>query len=223
MKAAVISVGVLAVGFAVGWALRGPATPRRRPVAIEAARGEAAGEVQPLVPAARAARATPVTAEAPLQLTPGAAGYDGVRAATWLDLSNPQLFEREPRDERWAAAMEAELTAVVDREARGTGLEASLVDIVCHTSSCRSVIEISARDREATLLYFQALAPLGTTVSFDVIDRTDARVTAAFTTVFGADLREPADYRAFVAEYQRRAADKIAVWRSQWLAQRGEP
>lgn len=213
MRGALVGGGVLVVAIVVGWTVRGPTTTTAQRPATQRVEERVRGETD-----GRAARATlprgRTAADAPVQLTPGAEGYDGVRAAMWLGLSNVQLFEREPRDELWAAAMEGELGAVVEREARAVGLDASLVEAECHTSSCRTVIEIGADDREDAMLYFQALAPLGTTVSFDVIDRGDDRVTVAFMTAFDTDMRAPADYRAFLAEYQRRSRDKIDAWRS---------
>lgn len=216
-----LAAAVLTAGFVGGWCLRGPVRTAAPGKPATAFAEDAVVPVATSGPSAGTHRGVPLADASPVQLTPGAAGYDGVRAARWLGLTTSELFEREPRDAAWASAMEEELAHVVEGQARATGLDLQVLDAECRTSSCRTLVEIATSDEEDALVYFQGLAPLGTRLGWEAVTDADGRRAISFTTVFEAAMREPADYRAFFAEYQRRHADKLEGWRAGRRARQG--
>ena len=218
--------------FAIGWLLNPPGA------AVRAQGGEppgvqppsstmtaaAVGGDAPLAAGAETRPAPTRPATPTVQLTPGAPGYDGEAAATWLDLTPAQLFEREPRDPAWASAMEESVGRLLAERAQATGLERVVVGGECHTSTCRTTIEVSARDKTDALTYLSAgLAPLGSTRSYDVVGTTDGQVEVELTYIFAARIRAVDDYQRWFAGKQVALADELRAWRERWLARREGP
>jgi hypothetical protein len=82
-----------------------------------------------------------------LQSDPRAADYDALRL-TQLAIPAREIFESEPRDERWAPVIERRITRSVDDDLASALSGARVAGIECHTMVCR--LELAADDR-ATL------------------------------------------------------------------------
>jgi hypothetical protein len=85
---------------------------------------------QPSIPKLR----TGVTWDTP-QLVPGQAGYDPTRFVGVVKPSD--VFDQEPRDDKWATAVETRLSAMVQQEVAGIVPDAGRVKIECRTSMCK--------------------------------------------------------------------------------------
>jgi hypothetical protein len=205
---------------ALGWCLRGPRTVAEQLTARRMAAGQAGSPGT--MPATRfddgvlAQAPTPRDEpNAPVQLTPGAPGYDGVLAGLWLDLTAVETFEREPVDDEWARDLRPELSDLVSTHLAAISARAKVAGVECRTSSCRISIDVPDDEQPAVLEYMQLFVPIGTRVSYELLDVGDGQSAIIFTSVFGNEIRPRAAYREFVANWKEKQHTVIERWKAE--------
>jgi hypothetical protein len=159
-----------------------------------------AGEV------ARARRPLIVTREARPHSDPGEADYDPVRAAL-LGARLTDLYDREPRDESWAGAMEAQVARLLssDLEVLFPGSDLA---VHCRTSSCRVDVLVDAAERERAFAILQLLA-IGNAVEATVIERDDGTIGIRLFEALAGDNRDLVQHARWYRERRESMLDGL--------------
>lgn len=124
----------------------------------------------------------------PVSDDPAEPGYDPVKLSH-LGMSSTEIYEREPRDPVWAAAMEARVRerlvhdlGIVQPSARPTSVE-------CRTSTCRIVIEASEDLSESAQFTLQVLGNADVHAIVDAQRADDGTVRQTLDALYSAEHR----------------------------------
>lgn len=153
----------------------------------------------PTEPASEPGR-RPITRLVPRKVAqddPRAADYDALLLAQMTEVSNFDLFEREPRDEKWARGMEQALDDIVVDALAADFEGAEVASIECKTQSC--VVSLAVDDERAKALhsYAQAYLLLGSSIEPSFGDLSDGTRTMQFAILYDNRFGDAAGYVAW--------------------------
>jgi len=209
-RAANVASAAIVIAVAIAGYVTAPRyvdTPRS--VATEGPR------VEPTSVARTPSRTLSVPAVAGPRVRRGMAPHE-LRTALIAGDSYAGMFEREERDERWAAAVEGHLRESVTQYQRTMLPFANSVRLECRATACQVEVVVPKQKFQETSSLLQGL-PLGESIeplSEDISDSPDL-VRLAITTVYAdGNLDDAQIKRRFDAELARRFPTGLAATRA---------
>jgi hypothetical protein len=196
--AAIVGV-LLALLVPVRMAPSSETRPRRQPLSSSRTTSAALTSPQALAPPRL------VTAGRTIITDPADPSYDALALSRSNVFNNRQIFDREPRDLRWATKVEAMIYNIVVRDFQRYIPEATPGIVECHTSSCRIRIGLP-RDDGAARRKALALLQFGSYGQRSNIEKEDGGV--ALYAVVGQAWRGPEEYLAMIRRSRAMVIDQ---------------